>query len=411
MLSCNVLYRVAQRIPRSIALCALCAVTVALARCVQEKYLNDYYLVELEYEAQAQDCSEQAAALSQERRPHGDADWIRRRRQNRALLEKSWHNRRVSTRALEEEVAKGVKALSQDCKVDTDLLDMPDWLQELMQRYQQRLQEPDEPTLTLSNAGQRIRTWWAEQIGRTVYEGPGGTTAPEPGLEPRQQTWGMHEWAEWWLEMAGFQEAQEFDNDGWTALHHACQAMAYWGKAYLVVEGLVHRMSPWWLCAKTWGGKPSGWSALHMLANGSDKCLQGGRLVVLLLHWNAEVDSEDWTGRTPLHLAVGTGVTDVARTLVQWNADFWKTSHDNRNIADRCGTGEGMRWCPSELYSTVSTLSKYSTRSPQVSTIGQRDAGPVQHCAPMSTSGTWQASPSLGDGGCGDGAPLSISRA
>ena len=48
-----------------------------------------------------------------------------------------------------------------------------------------------------------------------------------------------------------------------------------------------------------------------------------------MLKRDADVNAADLQGRTPLHLAVGTGVVDVAKVLVQYGADS--------NIADNFG--------------------------------------------------------------------------
>ena len=64
-----------------------------------------------------------------------------------------------------------------------------------------------------------------------------------------------------------------------------------------------------------------------------------------------EVDPFDDQGRTPLMHAVGTGLLDVAKALVQAGADPNLLSHDGRNIADRCKGSSGMmfKWIRDEL--------------------------------------------------------------
>ena len=56
-----------------------------------------------------------------------------------------------------------------------------------------------------------------------------------------------------------------------------------------------------------------------------------------------EVDPEDDQGRTPLMHAVGTGLLDVAKALVQAGADPHKVSHDGRSIANRCSASGMVR--------------------------------------------------------------------
>ena len=89
------------------------------------------------------------------------------------------------------------------------------------------------------------------------------------------------------------------------------------------------------LRAKTRGGRPSGYSALHLASNGSDRTFERHYLVDLLLRRDADVNARDQQGRTPLHLAAGTGVVDVAKMLVHHCADIEAVDNFGKNLWTR----------------------------------------------------------------------------
>ena len=74
----------------------------------------------------------------------------------------------------------------------------------------------------------------------------------------------------------GFEDAraggQAVDEDGWMPLHHAIQSTVLWSQGARVERGLINLMSEdphsaqdvVLLRAKTQGGRPPGWSPLHM---------------------------------------------------------------------------------------------------------------------------------------------------
>jgi hypothetical protein len=125
------------------------------------------------------------------------------------------------------------------------------------------------------------------------------------------------------------------------------QATVYWSQAHKVVRGLVPMMYKNRLEAKTTGGRPKGWTALHMAANGSDREMVRSQLCELLLQHGVDVDVPDDQGRTPLHLAAGTGVVDTAKVLVAAGADVEHLDFKGRNCLDKChGSSGTMRKCP-----------------------------------------------------------------
>ena len=67
-----------------------------------------------------------------------------------------------------------------------------------------------------------------------------------------------------------------------------------------------------------------------------------------LLEREADVNVKDDAGRTPLHLAAGTGVVDAAKVLVEARADLDARDSHGRNAMDRCVRSSGkMSECPS----------------------------------------------------------------
>ena len=81
--------------------------------------------------------------------------------------------------------------------------------------------------------------------------------------------------------------------------------------------------------------------------------VQRANLCVILIRARADIDCrDDKDGRTPFHLAAGTGVVDVTRVLGQEGCDIFATATDGRNAADRAGKSSGqMRWPPGVLKS------------------------------------------------------------
>ena len=87
-----------------------------------------------------------------------------------------------------------------------------------------------------------------------------------------------------------------------------------------------------------------------MAAHGSD-CLQiRASIVELLLATGVEVDPRTSTGCTPLHLAAGMGVVDVAQALVRGAADLNAVDRNGKNALDKCiKSSSTMAKCPPRL--------------------------------------------------------------
>ena len=182
-------------------------------------------------------------------------------------------------------------------------------------------------------------------------DGASGTTHAELAMEPGQEEWTDEQWAKHFLKVGGFEPsgagASAEDKDGWLALHHAIQATVHWSNGIAACRGLIAMMSTDRLRAKTRAGRPSGYTALHLAANGSDKLFQRASIVELLLERGAEVDGTDDKGRTPLHHAAGTGVVDAAQVLIARRADLAAMDMNGKNALDKCKFSSGRMFkCP-----------------------------------------------------------------
>ena len=109
----------------------------------------------------------------------------------------------------------------------------------------------------MGSALDRYTKWGSGQIGYQPRQGL-GLSSQVPAMTRQQEGWLAGEWAEWWLRLGGYTEGQDgaaqFDAEGWSALHHACNSGHWLPQAPLVIAGLVEMMSCARLSAKTWGG-------------------------------------------------------------------------------------------------------------------------------------------------------------
>jgi hypothetical protein len=189
---------------------------------------------------------------------------------------------------------------------------------------------------------ERYFRYLQKYANRTQEQGMAGTSASQPPVASSQEGYDDRDWACFWLRLGGFSSAVVADDEGWTALHHAMQTTVHWKKAYRVVRGLLPQMDRQWLRAKTSGGRPQGWTALHLAANGSDVMLKRSHLIALLIEHEADVNCRDEKGRTPFLHAAATGCVDSAKALSQGGADEQAVNNDGRNAADLCLHSSGL---------------------------------------------------------------------
>ena len=165
-------------------------------------------------------------------------------------------------------------------------------------------------------------------------------------MTPEQESWDDEKWALHFLWLGGFEPstagASDVDQHGWLCLHYAIQCMVFWSKAVCVVRGLVEMMDVERLRAKI---PPSarcpGYSALHLCAHGSDRRRIRYSVAQLLLQRRCEVNSVDAHERTPLLLAAGSGVVDVAEVLVAARADLTARDSHGKNAMDKAVSSSG----------------------------------------------------------------------
>ena len=196
----------------------------------------------------------------------------------------------------------------------------------------------------------RYRTFFCQAAGRNPFDGPPGIACDQPDMDDKV-LWDENDWVSWWLELGGYTDMNQADQDGWTPLHHAIECMVHWDQAWLVAQHLIDAMEVKWLSAKTTGGIPAHRHALHFLATNSDRVGAKAELVPLIVDKTGEPDPVDDRDRTPLMLAVGSGQVDVAKAMVAAGADPHRMAADGRTLANRCkGSSGSMRaWVQNDL--------------------------------------------------------------
>ena len=293
-----------------------------------------------------------------------DAQWISRRRALMGMLMNCWATYRESMHRLEKELVHGFQVIrdqvsSKDAwdkiEIDQTILDTEALLtRDLAEAASQ------EAAMAASQGYDADRSWHARDrylahfnrwAGRELHDGPPSAKCRQPPVDPNWSTWNDLQRVQYWLQLGGYTELEQLDGLGWTPFHHAVEALVFWDRAYNVCAGCINRMSIHWLRAKTHSGQPKMRTALHMLANNSDRALRKAFLVRLLCQRMRELQPEsfdcdllDDQGRTPLHLAVGTGQLDVAKVLVSFGASPYAQSSDGRDMIQRCtGSSGSMR--------------------------------------------------------------------
>ena len=154
-------------------------------------------------------------------------------------------------------------------------------------------------------------------------------------------TWDRYpvDWGTWWCKIGGFDPLQpdKPDENGWTALHHACDS-GFSKRAYLAAKDILDgrnfrdddmksKMKEALTC-RTKGWQPHGFSALHFACDGQSRESDNTRLVEALLQRRADIECKDSKGNTPLLKAAGQGLVHVCELLLASRADVMAT--DNR---------------------------------------------------------------------------------
>ena len=96
----------------------------------------------------------------------------------------------------------------------------------------------------------------------------------------------------------------------------------------------------------TTGRLPNGWTCLHLAAEGNDKVFGSADLVRVLLDAKAEIEGKIDKGNTAIAIAAATGVVDVVRVLIEYNADPTVVNNEKKgilqNTRDSSGTMESI---------------------------------------------------------------------
>ena len=138
------------------------------------------------------------------------------------------------------------------------------------------------------------------------------------------------QWAVWWLELGGWDEANEFDINTWTPLHHAICSTTFSWRAARAARALIELTHIMYLNLQTTGSQPPGYTCLHMACDGSDRTNRRRSIVKLLLDKSVELELEDDKRNKPLLLACGAGVPDLVGMLLDAGANTDKRNKDNK---------------------------------------------------------------------------------
>ena len=330
----------------------------------QDTFLGAWADLQIDYESLREGLQVGAVAVHQARQNTLDMAWLRQRRQVALGIRAALATRRQQ----EEQAREALLASSQEIQfMFPALADCLPWAEFARDALSQaadarRLREEMatsearvNATVTASShevvgADECYRDWFARATGRRVEDGPPGLGAKQPPLHMPLALDDLA-WARSWLERGGYSSAEQFDEGGWTALHHALLATVYYDQAHRVCRGLIRMMSAEWLGAKTRAGRPTGYTVLHMACNGSDCQFARADLVRLLIEGEADLEARNSRGVTPFLLGAGTGVVDVVMALSQAGCDVHaKDTEGGRNAADRCvGSSTMMTKCPGSL--------------------------------------------------------------
>ena len=132
------------------------------------------------------------------------------------------------------------------------------------------------------------------------------------------------------MELGGFTDVGELDTNGWSALHHACDASSYSYRALQAALELADITPIECMNSHTTGSQPRGYTALHFACDGSDKTFSRAELACALINKRADLEARADSGNTAFLLAGGSGVTDIVNVLIEARADV--TAENDRKM-------------------------------------------------------------------------------
>jgi len=131
----------------------------------------------------------------------------------------------------------------------------------------------------------------------------------------------------------------EFDELGWSPLHHALNCCSYSSRAANAADWLVTVTPPSVINSRITGEKALGSTCLHLASEGSDVRYRRAHFVTQLVQRGANLEAKTGIGNTALLLASSTGVSDVVQTLLWLGAD--PNATNNRGF----GVWQGASQC------------------------------------------------------------------
>jgi hypothetical protein len=129
--------------------------------------------------------------------------------------------------------------------------------------------------------------------------------------------------------IAFYQAVDEFDDNGWSPIHHAVDSTSFSWRAGLASFALLEITKLDVHDKPTTGSRPRGFSCLHLACDGSDKCYRRADLVQALLDSNSNIEAKAANGNTPAIVASGVGVSDILQVLIDAKANVDTTNARN----------------------------------------------------------------------------------
>ena len=168
---------------------------------------------------------------------------------------------------------------------------LEDVSRKVLQRFTHRGSQPTEllPKYTDILCGKGLLRVPAGHRGRKAP-----AHAQETCLTSQENAFSSQEWADWWLRIGGFRDANDRDANGWTPLHHAIDSMTFSGwRAYQAALALIQQTRD--IDAATTSTQPPGYTALHFAADGSDHGFHLAQIVTALVERRANLEALDAT--------------------------------------------------------------------------------------------------------------------
>jgi len=117
------------------------------------------------------------------------------------------------------------------------------------------------------------------------------------------------------------QAPSELDANGWSPLHHACDATTYSERAMHAARSLIASTPVEMLSHQVTGRIALGYTCLHFACDGCDKSIKRLELATELVMAKAQLEIKDNKDNTPLSLASGAGLGEHQTMLLNNGAN------------------------------------------------------------------------------------------